>query len=223
MALEGATYINQLVVTNPDPFDPKGQGDDHIRLIKRTLKQTFPSITGPVYATQDHINAITSPGALAFPGMIVMWSGAITSIPAGWKLCNGVGTISTGAAVPNLVDRFIIGSATNSGGSYNVNSTGGSTSHIHDVLVAGHVLTEAQIPAHRHDAGTPFHSNLSPIPFGTSTMSGGRQNSGTEGSPAVRNAWTSTVGGNQPHSHGAVSNWVNHMPPYYALAFIIKN
>lgn len=57
MGLESATYINQLDVTNPLNSDPKSAGDDHIRMIKRVLKETFPAITGPVLATQDELNS----------------------------------------------------------------------------------------------------------------------------------------------------------------------
>ena len=58
MALETVTHINDLVVTNPTSTDPASQGDDHIRNIKRAIKQTFPSITGPVTLTQAAINAL---------------------------------------------------------------------------------------------------------------------------------------------------------------------
>jgi hypothetical protein len=53
MALESATYINNLVDTNPSGADSISQGDDHIRLIKKVLKNTFPSVasaTAPVLA-----------------------------------------------------------------------------------------------------------------------------------------------------------------------------
>lgn len=42
MPLETATYIADLVETNPPSNDLKAQGDDHIRLIKAVLKNTFP-------------------------------------------------------------------------------------------------------------------------------------------------------------------------------------
>ena len=51
MALESATYINQLVVTNPVASDPKSQGDDHLRLLKSTLQATFPNVAGAVTPT----------------------------------------------------------------------------------------------------------------------------------------------------------------------------
>ena len=44
MALESATYINTLIDTNPSGADSISQGDDHIRLIKKVLKNTFPNV-----------------------------------------------------------------------------------------------------------------------------------------------------------------------------------
>lgn len=58
MALETGTYISDLVVTNPTATDPKAEGDDHVRLIKSTVKATFPNITGAVTATQVELNTL---------------------------------------------------------------------------------------------------------------------------------------------------------------------
>ena len=66
MALETATYINGLVATNPASVDPLAQADDHLRLIKSTVKATFPSITGAVTSTQAELNTLTGyTGAVA--------------------------------------------------------------------------------------------------------------------------------------------------------------
>ena len=62
MALESATYINGLVTTNPTSTDALAQADDHLRLIKTTLKATFPNITGAVTATHTQLN--TDPNSL---------------------------------------------------------------------------------------------------------------------------------------------------------------
>lgn len=56
MSLETGTYINSLVATNPPGSDPIAQADDHIRLIKAVLKNTFPSITGPITVSDTQIN-----------------------------------------------------------------------------------------------------------------------------------------------------------------------
>lgn len=58
MALETATYIDGLVATNPVATDGLGQADDHMRLIKSTIKATFPSITGAITADQAEINVL---------------------------------------------------------------------------------------------------------------------------------------------------------------------
>ena len=58
MPLELGTYISDLVVTNPASADNMVDGDDHLRLIKNTIKNTFPNVTGPVTATQTELNDI---------------------------------------------------------------------------------------------------------------------------------------------------------------------
>ena len=56
MALETGTYIDDLNVNNPASTDGLGQADDHMRLIKSTIKSTFPSITGAVTSTHTELN-----------------------------------------------------------------------------------------------------------------------------------------------------------------------
>ena len=66
MALETGTYINSLVASNPVSTDGIAQADDHMRLIKSTVKATFPNITGAVTANHTEINVldgITAPTA----------------------------------------------------------------------------------------------------------------------------------------------------------------
>lgn len=61
MALETATYIGQLVNTNPVPGDPVAQGDDHLRLIKSVLQNSFPSLgNAAVTVTAAQLNAVTA-------------------------------------------------------------------------------------------------------------------------------------------------------------------
>ena len=60
MAVETAPYINSLNVAWPDgAVDPKSDGDNHLRLIKNAIKNTFPNITGAVTPTQTNLNALT--------------------------------------------------------------------------------------------------------------------------------------------------------------------
>jgi hypothetical protein len=54
--LETGTYISDLVTTNPTAADPVSQADDHMRLIKSTVKATFPNVTGAVTPTHTQLN-----------------------------------------------------------------------------------------------------------------------------------------------------------------------
>lgn len=204
MALESASFINQLIATNPDGSDPKGQGDDHLRLIKKVLKGTFPQFTGALTGTQDQYNAVLGEGVTMKPGMIVLFSGALASIPAGWLLCNGSGTLSNGGPVPDLRNRFVVGS----GLTYAHLSVGGTLTHNHAITVAGTALTIEQIPSHTHDTNTG----------GVYTFAG-KDLQGVTRAPGK----TSATGGGLPHTHTATNVEATHLPPYMALAYIIKN
>jgi microcystin-dependent protein len=213
MALETATYINGLVPTNPLGNDPKSQGDDHLRLIKSTLKNTFPNVTGAVTVTQDQINAIGTPGVINFSGMVVGFTGTQAQIPAGWQLCNGVGNTALGP-VPDLRQKFIIGS-TGDEGSLPTGSTGGSATHTHTVTVNGHALTIDQIPSHTHVQRYRGAQSL--------VANSGANGSLSTGSGVYSTSITTeSTGGGQTHSHTATTGSSNNLPPYYALAFIVK-
>lgn len=213
MALESATYPNQLVETNPTGADPKGAGDDHIRMLKRVIKATFPNLTGAVTMTQAQLNQLGTPNLFVQPGMIVMWSGSLSSLPAGWLLCNGVGTISTGESVPDLRDRFILGA----GASAAVRAVGGTATHTHalSVAITPTALTIDQIPAHNHDfIATAFNGENGQHPFVVTDL-------------AFSNypLQTTSTGSGNAHTHGVSSSLgaaVNHIPPFMALGFIIK-
>ena len=58
MGLETGTYIDSLNSSNPTAGDSVGQGDDHIRLIKSTVKATFPNLTNAVTSTHTELNIL---------------------------------------------------------------------------------------------------------------------------------------------------------------------
>ena len=63
MALESATYIDGLVITNPTGSDSISQGDDHIRLIKKVLKNTFPDATAAIEGVKKITHFESNTGA----------------------------------------------------------------------------------------------------------------------------------------------------------------
>ena len=58
MAIETATYINGLNPANPAGGDARSTADDHLRMIKATLRATFPNINGSMNATESALNKV---------------------------------------------------------------------------------------------------------------------------------------------------------------------
>ena len=136
-------------------------------------------------------------------GAIIMWSGSIASIPSGWALCNGVN------GTPDLRDRFVVGA----GNTYDVGVTGGSKDAI--VVAHTHTGTAASNGAHTHTT-----SNIVSNTGGGSgwVVYGGGYSLGRTITSSTAGAHTHTLTINQEGSSGTNAN----LPPYYALAFIMK-
>lgn len=64
MPLETATYTSDLNVANPAHTDGLSQADSHMRLLKSTIKATFPNFTaGPLTSTQAQLDAAAAAAA----------------------------------------------------------------------------------------------------------------------------------------------------------------
>ena len=169
-------------------------------------------------------------------GVITLWSGSIATIPAGWLLCDG--TLGT----PNLRDRFVVGAGT----TYAVATIGGATtvtlatgnlpSHTH--AVNGSTGIESANHTHSGTTSTdPGHTHT--IPIGSGTNSANPNNQATNGNGTS----TQSTGSAGSHAHNFNTNAqsVSHthaisftsgatgsgtafniLPPYYALAYIMK-
>ena len=72
MGLETATYISQLVDTNPTSSDPVSQGDDHLRLIKEVLQAQFTTLGAAAVTTTaaelNLLDGVTAVGDASGPG-----------------------------------------------------------------------------------------------------------------------------------------------------------
>jgi hypothetical protein len=160
----------------------------------------------PLSTKQAMSNALPS-------GAIIMWSGTIATIPAGYLFCDGQN------GTPNLRDRMIVCGSQDSGGFVQTMISGALTRFggIFNGLTGGRTLTTNQLASHQHleggnhelfDGVTPGGSN------GFVTASGLRN--ANRGNFNIIRLFTDFVGGNQPHDHTV------DLPPYYALAFIMK-
>lgn len=97
---------NKKYVDDKDAADVKLTGNQTIAGIK-----TFSSSPIVPTPTTDYQAATKKYADDRMPsGVILLWSGSIATIPAGWLLCNGAG------GTPDLRSRFIIGATTDSVG-----------------------------------------------------------------------------------------------------------
>lgn len=58
MAVESAPFINSLNAAQPDGASAKSEGDDHLRLLKSSIKATFPNVAGAVTATHAELSLL---------------------------------------------------------------------------------------------------------------------------------------------------------------------
>lgn len=64
MPVESATFIGQLDDSYPLQDDDVSQGDDHLRLLKATIQNTFPNFNKALTASVDElnfVNGVTAP------------------------------------------------------------------------------------------------------------------------------------------------------------------
>lgn len=98
MSLELASFIKDLVATNPQGTDPKSQGDDHLRLIKGVLQNQFPGFTDGVgiTKTETQINSMLAANEGGLGGILFdELAGDINALPAITKFY-GIGPSTTG-------------------------------------------------------------------------------------------------------------------------------
>jgi len=217
MALESATYIDGLVKENPTGSDSISEGDDHIRLIKKVILDTFPNITGIVTATQTTLNTI---GTGVPSGGIILWSGTIAEVAAlnpDWYLCDG------NNGTRDLTDRFIIHADADSGGTRNVGDDDGANT-VAPVGTLGNVGTHSLSTAQ-----LAVHSHTSSLVTGTTLVGGATTGlASTSDNVGLHSFSGGGAGGGSTHTHvgstftgTAVTD--NNMPLFYALAYIMKS
>lgn len=150
----------------------------------------------------------TQTSTLAFPtGFIGMWSGSI--VPTGWYICNGAN------GTPDLRNQFMIGALQDNAGQSVTTITDGNTK------TGG--ATDAINVSHTHTASmTHVHSGQV---TSVSIAAGGSVSSGNVTATTYANMNTGTLGSAAPavtiDAQGASGANAN-LPPYYALAYIMK-
>lgn len=125
-----------------------------------------------------------------------------------WILCDG-GSDGKGGTVPDLRGRMILGASDE----HTAGSTGGSETHSHSIsgTVGETTLTKEHLAVHAH-------------PMNASGASGGTNRFYIYNLGSAWSYETGEVGGSKPHTHAlsGTSGAADSLPPYYALALIMR-
>lgn len=172
-----------------------------------------PTLTGsPLAPTASVSTSNTQIATTAFvrsivpTGVILMWSGSIASIPGGWFICDGAN------GTPDLRNRFIVGA----GSTYGVAATGGSA----DAIVVSHTHTASSSvtdPGHVH---TPLTGSY--FLGGGGVQQGNGANFNLTHNATTSSSFTGITVNTTVNSTGSSGTNAN-LPPYYALAYIMKS
>jgi microcystin-dependent protein len=211
MALESATYIDELVTSNPPQSDSLTQAAGHLRLIKAVLQASFPNFDDALQATPAELDAALAAideAQFVPAGTVHVFAGA--TLPDGYLWCAGesvlratypglftaIGTTwgavdGTHFTLPNFKDRFLVGRGTMGAtadaaiiDSLLTSTTLGAT-YDGEGAIDTITLVDANIPSHTHSFSDSF--------------------SGTTGSGGDNHTHTfsdSGTTGSDSHSHG---------------------
>lgn len=193
------------------------------------------SATNYNFLVQQNNSVVKQVNAAPIPqGGIIMWSGAVQSLPSGWNLCNG--STYNSVVTPDLRNKFIVASNNTTGTptttiSGSAVSTGGNTNHDHFGSTQAHSLTTSQIPSHNHTYKDSYYIEYNNPGQGSSGTIGGADYVGPthykgSGDSDGDNRWvywrtgtTNSQGSGQGHDHDITTSY--HVPSFYALAYIM--
>lgn len=174
-------------------------------------------------------------------GCIVMWGGSVASIPSGWRLCDGTNN------TPDLRDRFVIGARSDSTSPATTFVTGADTKTggFKDAVVVnhGHSATSSAVSSGSLTSDTDAWSGT--LTSGDASLYGSGVFSNSGGGQTFQDSnftnqdfenRTVTISRSRSHTHtptittnvtttvtAAGENGTNrNLPPYYALAYIMK-
>ena len=246
MGLETASYVSQLNGTNPVSTDGLAQADDHMRLIKTTLTNTFANMAGAV--TTDHLELNTLDGytgdaadhniLAGLATRTVANGGPVTNTEAGYlsgatsniqaqldALDTGLTNTNTNlqSAVPTGMVMMWSGAANAIPSGYVLCDGGNGTPDLRDRFIVGAGGTYSVANTGGADSVT---LTTAQIPSHTHTYSDQYvlQSALNPGIDIDYNANTYNPNGNRTGTSDATGGGGSHenRPPYYALCYVMK-
>lgn len=203
-----ATYtdVNGTIAnTNPIVLDSSGRTPAEVWLTYGfNYKFVLKTSAAVTLGTYDNLYGIigvanTSTGTTIPTGMISLWYGSIGSVPLGWYLCDGTN------GTPDLRDKFVVGA----GSTYSVAATGGAA----DAIVVSHTHTATVTdPGH-------FHG----ISSGIANVATNSNQAYPAGAQTNVVSQTKVTGITVSNASTGVSGTNANLPPYYALAYVMKS
>lgn len=98
MGLETASFVANLVVTNPDGGDARSTADDHLRLIKAALVRTFPKLDSAISLSAAQVHFVGDLSASVQAQLNALRDGSATVNSA--LYANSAGNTSNLGGVP---------------------------------------------------------------------------------------------------------------------------
>lgn len=210
-------------VSEPDKKLEVDAGNDSLKFknLAEVNSQT-PLVIDSQGNVGKNTNGITS--ANFIPGMIMMWSGDVNSVPKGWTLCDGKTDIN-GIKIPDLKGRFVIGAGRRPLLDY-VNGKAVENNNLDEVRVSVHdksgadrvQLQEREMPEHSHKPNDTYRYYVAKA----ESIKGASSTSGTDQKDLTDEIAVNLVNFNLASEKSKGGNYPHYnMPPYYALAYII--
>ena len=203
VSANGLTFENARITRKA--IFATGAGDNYIPWKEFKPLQTnrqLEEAKATIKYVDDEIAKIQTEGIPA--GVIVMWSGNVPDIPAGWQLCDNSIIPGTNKRTPDLRGKFIVG-YNNDDNEYKTVGNKGGNKEIS--------LKPENTPKHRHLNGMADDNNWPFAEQGYINKQSSSSSLGTETRTPYYQGYTSYEGEAKPF---------DVRPPYYVLAFIIK-
>jgi hypothetical protein len=217
---------DSLVTTDPAKVIKGTDIDNEYNAIANAIatkaNTNSPALTGtPTTPTATLGTNTTQIASCAFvlsnsvpTGLIAMWYGTIATIPTGWYLCNG----SNGT--PDLRDKFVIGASSDETAIAKTNVTGALTQSggSKDAIAVSHTHTATSSvsdPGHSHSISPGYM-------IGNNEGSTGRTDGGQAGVRYSTASASTGISVSTSISTVGSSGTNANLPPYFALAYIMK-